>query len=345
MSRLLAVTFINFVLAFAEAAQENSEEPNNDSIALNFLEKNNSFNSSLLPHFTNETTDAETVVTSIGLSILIGFISLFTVAGNIMVILAVVIFRKLRKIPNLLIVSLATADLIMGGIVLPLGAHYAVGSKWLLGAFACNLWTSIDVLSVTASICTLCAISLDRFVAIVMPFEYSTKMTKNRARLIIAFIWITSAAIAFFPINLGWWKTDKDDDIKCYEDPQCCDFRINKTYAVVSSLVSFYIPLVIMMFAYTIVFKSKAKIKILWSRVIWYQIFHYTRCIAPNRVTSWWVHFRVFAPEKHSFRRNVSAMATLCPIWPSRDFSLRPFVLETNEFRLVQLTVWNRVTV
>ena len=193
----------------------------------------------------------------IGLSLLLAFISIFTVIGNTMVIMAVVIFRKLRRINNLLIVSLASADLIMGGAVLPLGSHYVVGSKWLLGTAGCNIWTSIDVLSVTASICTLCAISLDRFVAIVMPFEYSTKMTKNRARGIIVFIWVTSAAIAFIPINLGWWKTDEKYDLQCYNDPHCCEFRINKTYAVVSSLISFYIPLVVMVFAYSIVFKSK----------------------------------------------------------------------------------------
>lgn len=194
---------------------------------------------------------------SVLLVLLIGFLSLFTVAGNVMVILAVVIFRKLRRINNLLIVSLASADLIMGGAVLPLGVHYLVGSKWLLGNFACNLWTSIDVLSVTASICTLCVISLDRFVAIVMPFEYSTKMTRNRIRVIITFVWILSAAIAFIPINMGWWKTDDLKDQQCYEDPTCCDFRINKTYAVVSSLISFYIPLIVMIFSYSIVFKSK----------------------------------------------------------------------------------------
>ena len=194
---------------------------------------------------------------SIVLVLLIGFVSIFTVAGNVMVILAVVIFRKLQKINNLLIISLASADLIMGGVVLPLGIHYLAGSKWLLGNVVCDLWTSIDVLTVTASICTLCAISLDRFVAIVMPFEYSTKMTRNRIRFIIVLIWIVSAAIAFGPINMGWWKTDATYDRQCYDDPTCCQFRVNKTYAIVSSLISFYIPLIVMIFAYSIVFKSE----------------------------------------------------------------------------------------
>ena len=41
-----------------------------------------------------------------------------------------------------------------------------------------------------------------------------------------------------------------------------------------------------------------------------YLIFHYTRCITPKRVMSFWAHLRVIAPGKHiSFRRNV-AVAT-----------------------------------
>ena len=260
VSQSLAMKNLSKFLAFcALLALVQATDSNNGSSIQNTTELVE-FDFSLLPNSTSDpstSTQEETVEPSIGLSILIGFISIFTVGGNIMVIMAVVIFRKLRKIPNLLIVSLASADLIMGGVVLPLGCHYVVGSKWLLGNVGCNIWTSIDVLSVTASICTLCAISLDRFVAIVMPFEYSTKMTKNRARGIIVFIWVISAAIAFIPINLEWWKTDEEYDIDCYDDPQCCEFRINKTYAVVSSLISFYIPLIVMLFAYSIVFKSK----------------------------------------------------------------------------------------
>ncbi|XP_076814879.1 uncharacterized protein LOC143461024 [Clavelina lepadiformis] len=203
----------------------------------------------------NDSLDTGSIFSSIGLYLIIGAVSLVTVIGNVLVITSVLIFRKLQKIPNMFIVSLASADLVMGGVVLPMGAHYAVGSKWMLGTFACDIWTSVDVLSVTASICTLCAISLDRFVAITMPFKYSTKMTRVRARVAIGIIWIISAAIAFIPINMGWWKTTDPNDVKCYNNPECCDFRVNKTYAVVSSCISFYIPLFVMVFAYSIVFK------------------------------------------------------------------------------------------
>lgn len=180
-----------------------------------------------------------------------------TVIGNLMVISSVVIFRRLRTIPNMFIVSLATADLIMSCFVVPVGAHYVVSDTWRHGKFLCDMWTSVDVLSVTASIETLCVISLDRYVAITKPLQYSMKMTRPRARYIIGLIWIISAAIAFVPIHLGWWKSPEGPAQECYNNTNCCDFKPNPTYAIVSSCVSFYIPLVIMVVAYSVVFKSK----------------------------------------------------------------------------------------
>ena len=70
------------------------------------------------------------------------------------------------------------------------------------------------------------------------------------------------------------------------------------------------------------------------------QMFHYTRCITPKRVTSK-AHLHVIAPRQHSFfRRNVAVAASrwqYCPIWPARDLNLRPPAPETKALPLDQL--------
>ena len=41
------------------------------------------------------------------------------------------------------------------------------------------------------------------------------------------------------------------------------------------------------------------------------QIFHYTRCITPKRVTTFRAHPRIIAPGQHNFiRRNIAAVAS-----------------------------------
>ena len=48
------------------------------------------------------------------------------------------------------------------------------------------------------------------------------------------------------------------------------------------------------------------------------------RYITPKRVTSSRDYFRVIAPAQHSFfQRNVTVLATLRPIWPTRSLNLR----------------------
>lgn len=266
MEVVLCFLFSFFVSTFAVDTQLFETTDQSSSIFAGSRDDNTTLNCSAFIEETFPTVDGgDTVAKTVGLSVIISLVSSFTIGGNLMVFVSVMIFRKLRTIPNMFILSLAVADLIMGGFVLPIGAHYVVGSRWLLGDFLCEIWTSVDVLSVTASIGTLCIISLDRYVAITMPFEYSLRMTRPRARFIIGAVWIISAATAFVPIHLGLWKSDKPIDECCYKHKHCCEFRTNATYGVVSSCISFYIPLLVMVAAYSIVFKSKWSVNGNWA--------------------------------------------------------------------------------
>ena len=72
------------------------------------------------------------------------------------------------------------------------------------------------------------------------------------------------------------------------------------------------------------------------------QIFHYTCCNTPKRVTSW----RGPSPRhcaratqllSKKYRSGGEPLATLSPIWPARDLKLRPPAPETNALPLDQL--------
>ncbi|KAF6729419.1 Alpha-1B adrenergic receptor [Oryzias melastigma] len=173
--------------------------------------------------------------------VLASFIA-FAIAGNILVILSVVCNRHLRIPTNYFIINLAIADLLLSTTVLPVSATLEVLDYWVFGRIFCDIWAAVDVLCCTASIMSLCAISIDRYIGVRYPLQYPMIVTRRRALLAMLGVWILSFVISIGPL-LGWKEPPSQDETVCLitEEP---------FYALFSSLGSFYIPLAVILAMY-----------------------------------------------------------------------------------------------
>ncbi|XP_053495140.1 trace amine-associated receptor 1-like [Ictalurus furcatus] len=191
------------------------------------------------------------------LYILFSTSSLITVIGNLLVIITVVHFRQLRTSTNYLILSLAVADLLVGGMVMPPSMIRSVETCWYLGSTFCKLHSSLDVTVCTASILNLCIISLDRYYAVCHPLLYHSKMTPTTIRLMIIVCWSVSAALGFgmifMELNILGNEEFYYNNFLC--EGACMVFQA-KAAAIVFPMLCFYIPAVIMLCVYMKIFRT-----------------------------------------------------------------------------------------
>ncbi|XP_071022933.1 D(1C) dopamine receptor [Oncorhynchus clarkii lewisi] len=203
---------------------------------------------------TDEETGGNGVRALIGCILFLLIVS--TLLGNMLVCAAVVKFRHLRsKVTNFFVISLAVSDLFVAVLVMPWEAISEVTGTWLFGRF-CGIWIAFDIMCSTASILNLCIISVDRYWAIASPFRYERKMTHRVAFIMIGVAWTLSILISFIPVQLNWHMADEETSAGNFSNhSENCIANLNKTYAISSSLISFYIPVVIMVATYTRIYR------------------------------------------------------------------------------------------
>ncbi|XP_067885090.1 alpha-2C adrenergic receptor [Heterodontus francisci] len=179
----------------------------------------------------------------VGLSILVGFLILFTIVGNTLVIIAVFTSRALRPPQNLFLVSLASADILVATLIIPFSLANELMGYWYFGTVWCDIYLALDVLFCTSSIVHLCAISLDRYWSIIKAVEYNLKRTPRRIKCAIVIVWLISAVISFPPLI----SMDRHMQDETYP---ACKINDDTWYILLSCIGSFFAPCVIMILVY-----------------------------------------------------------------------------------------------
>ncbi|XP_056269309.1 dopamine receptor D4b [Pseudoliparis swirei] len=182
-------------------------------------------------------------------ALIFGVLLIVVIAGgNVLVCLSVYLEKALKTTTNYFIVSLAFADLLLAVLVLPLFVYAEFqGGVWSLNMLVCDGLMTMDVMLCTASIFNLCAISVDRFIAVSIPLNYNRKHVDQRQVVLLSATWLLALAVAS-PVIFG--INDVPD-----RDPGECKLEDNN-YVVYSSVCSFFIPCPIMVLLYFGVFRG-----------------------------------------------------------------------------------------
>lgn len=184
------------------------------------------------------------------LGFIAGVLTLFTIVGNLLVIIAFKINKKLRILSNYCLVSLAVSDLTVGVFLMPVYTVYLLIGYWPLGRVTCNIWLSMDYTLCTASLANLLIIAVDRHLSVTRPLRYRAKRTSKKMGIAIASAWAISFLI-WPPWIFAWPYIEGESSVPSNE----CYVQFLKTNAIittVNSLLTFYIPVTVTIILYVV---------------------------------------------------------------------------------------------
>ncbi|GFT20755.1 neuropeptide SIFamide receptor [Nephila pilipes] len=133
-----------------------------------------------------------------------------------------------------------------------------VDLAWILGLFLCKAVAYLQGVSVCASVNTLVAISIDRFLAICYPMKW--QITSRGCRVIIIFIWMFSFILTvpwtvYFRLILIGKTTENDNLYVCREIWP--NEHMGVIYFIVANLVICYLfPLFVILICYGFIWRK-----------------------------------------------------------------------------------------
>ncbi|XP_036451437.1 trace amine-associated receptor 13c-like [Colossoma macropomum] len=185
------------------------------------------------------------------LFIFLSCISVCTVFLNLLVIISVSHFKQLHTPTNLLILSLAVADLLVGLFVMPVNIMQLIDSCWYLGKVACSIYPLINGVSSSASLCSLVFIAVDRYIAICDPLLYSTKVTVCKTTLFIILGWSFAIFYVIICLHFNHNFLQSQTSTRCHGE---CVLVIRYSWVIADLVVSFIAPCSAILILYSIIF-------------------------------------------------------------------------------------------
>ena len=170
-------------------------------------------------------------------TVLLGLSTLLGSVGNLLVLLVVILYRDFRHMRYFLLASLALSDWIVATLVASSRTIAIAAEKWIFGTTWCH-GTAFIIRVLHHSTCFhLCAVSYERHDAIVRrPLNYSSRITKRRACIVVILLWILPVTISLAPfLGLG--------DFVYNPDIFTCEQEWDGQTAIPLSIVTFLVPL------------------------------------------------------------------------------------------------------
>ncbi|XP_027016362.2 trace amine-associated receptor 13c-like [Tachysurus fulvidraco] len=172
---------------------------------------------------------------------------LLTVCGNLLIIISVLHFKQLHTPTNMLVLSLAVSDFLVGALVMPAMLIWTIESCWIFGRDFCTFFLLSSSFLTIISIYNIALIAVDRYLALSNPFLYMNRVSARITAVVIIFNWcvmlIYILTFMYFNFTIS---------VMC--PGECYILILNEVWSVIELIYSFIFPLSVIIILYTRVF-------------------------------------------------------------------------------------------
>ncbi|XP_074642853.1 QRFP-like peptide receptor [Tubulanus polymorphus] len=175
---------------------------------------------------------------------------LLGVVGNALVIFSICRFRRMQNVTNTFLTSLASADLILILICVPIKFAKFLTYTWEFGEFLCKFVHYMMNVSAICSVLTLTSMSVERYYAILHPMKAKYTCTPSRARRVVLAVWVLSFILSA-PILIGQIMSRVGPGLMFYWCEKSFSKKLySQLYEIYMLLLVLIIPLIVMSTSY-----------------------------------------------------------------------------------------------
>ncbi|KFV79056.1 G-protein coupled receptor 26 [Struthio camelus australis] len=130
---------------------------------------------------------------------------LVSLLSNVLVLICFLYSADIRKqVPGLFILNLTLCNLLMTVSNMPLTLAGIIYKSQPGGDQVCHTVGFLETFLTTNSMLSMAALSIDRWIAVVFPLSYHSKMRYRDAALILSYTWLHSVSFPIVAASLSW---------------------------------------------------------------------------------------------------------------------------------------------
>uniref|UniRef100_A0A8C3RP58 G-protein coupled receptor 26 n=1 Tax=Chelydra serpentina TaxID=8475 RepID=A0A8C3RP58_CHESE len=139
------------------------------------------------------------------LAFLVVVLILVSLLSNVLVLICFLYSADIRKqVPGLFILNLTFSNLVMTVLNMPLTLAGIIYKNQPGGDQFCHLVGFLETFLTTNSMLSMAALSIDRWIAVVFPLSYHSKMRYKDAALILSYTWLHAVSFPIVAASLSW---------------------------------------------------------------------------------------------------------------------------------------------